>query len=283
MKIATLVTCFNRVNTTLACLRRLFAQQMPEGYSLDVWLVDDESPDMTGERVKAAYPQVNVIKGTGDLYWTKGMRLAWDKACESCDYDFYLWLNDDVMLADKALWSMLTDAEFLAGQQVHDMVMVGAFTDSEDTSSKVSYSAGDERGVDIIPDGNGPIRAYGYFGGNFVLVPRGVFMKVGPICKLYHHGGGDFDYARMLTAKHIPFYVCSNICGWCRKSDKKVVRLKGVSLFKRLKLLWSPTGYHIGNSVIYHFRHDGIFRAILSACHIIFIVVFAIEPKKKFA
>ena len=66
MKIAVLMTCFNRVNTTLACLERLFAQMLPEGYSFDVWLVDDASPDKTGAKVKSAYPQANVVQSPGN-------------------------------------------------------------------------------------------------------------------------------------------------------------------------------------------------------------------------
>ena len=65
MKIAVLMTCYNRVATTIECLRRLFKQDISDGYSLDVWLVDDGSPDGTGDKVKSEYPQVNVIKSKG--------------------------------------------------------------------------------------------------------------------------------------------------------------------------------------------------------------------------
>lgn len=69
-----------------------------------MWLVDDASPDQTGAKVKAAFPEVHVIEGAGGLFWCKGMRLAWDKAIASgIKYDFYLWLNDDVMLKTDAL------------------------------------------------------------------------------------------------------------------------------------------------------------------------------------
>ena len=94
---AILMTCYNRVGTTLRCLERLkVAAARIADAQFDVWLVDDASPDQTGEKVKAAYPEVNVIQSPGNLFWCKGMRLAWDKAVASgIKYDFYLlptWL-----------------------------------------------------------------------------------------------------------------------------------------------------------------------------------------------
>ena len=278
-RIAVLITCYNRVDTTLECLRRLFAQELPGGYSFDVWLVDDASPDKTGEKVKAAYPQVNVIQGTGKLFWCKGMRLAWDKAAEAYDYDFYLWLNDDVMLSPNALLCMLKDHEMLDKSGKDNSVVVGAFTDSE-SGSEISYSAGGADGCDIVPNGTAPQRAYRYFGGNCVLIPKSVYVTVGPICSLYHHAVGDFDYARMLEKHHIPFYVTSQVCGWCTKSNKQRIYLKNIPLTKRIKLLFMPNGYHVGDSFIYHLRHDGLFRGVLSAIHIICRVLTATDHRR---
>lgn len=39
--VAVLMTCYNRVETTLRCLRGLFAQKLPEDVTLDAWLNDD--------------------------------------------------------------------------------------------------------------------------------------------------------------------------------------------------------------------------------------------------
>ena len=137
-RIAVLMTCYNRVDTTLACLQNLFAQQIPNGYSFEVWLVDDASPDKTGEKVKADYPQINVIQSPGNLFWCKGMRLAWDKAAEAYDYDFYLWLNDDTHLTDRlALDCLIKDYEQVAPNS-EAATIVGSFTTAPD-SDFISY------------------------------------------------------------------------------------------------------------------------------------------------
>ena len=53
MKFAVLMTCYDRVQTTLKCLT-LFKRACAkiEDAQFDVWLVDDASPDCTGEKVK---------------------------------------------------------------------------------------------------------------------------------------------------------------------------------------------------------------------------------------
>ena len=68
MEVAVLMTCYNRAETTLRCLRSLFAQELPTGWALDVWLVDDASPDGTGAKVTVEFPQVHVIQSPDDLF-----------------------------------------------------------------------------------------------------------------------------------------------------------------------------------------------------------------------
>lgn len=249
-KIAVLMTCYNRVQTTLECLRRLFALNMPAGYSFDIWLVDDASPDMTGEKVKFAYPQVHVINGVGNLFWSKGMRLAWDKAAEAWDYDFYLWLNDDVMLNADALGVMLGDFARLGG------VIVGKFS-SDETEADVSYSLKGR-----------------YMSGNFVLVPQEVYRKVGKIYGGYHHQYGDYDYGLHVLKTGIPLNATNQFCGICPQQPERYKNLNGLGVVARLRTLLDPRGFDLHDAVVYKYRNWGIIRATLSMVHVIMSVMF---------
>lgn len=113
-KLAVLMTCHNRKDKTMTCLSSLYKASQPIDYSIDVFLVDDGSTDGTGEAVKEKYPEVNIIKGDGSLFWNQGMRLAWNVASSRCSYDFYLWLNDDVILFEHALRELIDTEKNIA-------------------------------------------------------------------------------------------------------------------------------------------------------------------------
>ena len=88
--IAILVTCYNRRDKTIQCLKNLFSQAgIKEDFTIEVFLVDDGSSDGTSEAVNMQFPQVHIIPGNGSLYWNRGMHLAWQKAKESADFDYF--------------------------------------------------------------------------------------------------------------------------------------------------------------------------------------------------
>ena len=266
---AVLMTCYNRVNTTKECLRRLFAQNLPDGYVLEVFLVDDASPDHTGDVVKGLYPRVNVVVGTGGLFWCKGMRLAWDTALKSGEHDFYLWLNDDVMLKEGALANVIADYEKVGG------VIVGTFA-SDQSETKVSYGA-----TGLLPDGSVPrLATSAGMHGNLVFVPREVYQKVGPICGDYYHQYGDWDYAAMLRQNGLSYYSSSHFCGVCPEQPERYFHLKNRNLWERLKLLTNPKGFCVHDAFLFRLRHRGFLRACVSAVHVFVVVVFALEKRK---
>ena len=253
MKIAVLMTCYNRVETTLRCLHSLFNQTIKQSdnqtISIEVWLVDDASPDGTGAKVKEAFPEVNVIQGSGGLFWCKGMRLAWDSAAASgVDYDFYLWLNDDVMLRPDAIANVLADHAREGG------LIVGR-TSSDEREQEVSFG---------LQGANGD-----WMNGNLVLVSREVFKKIGPIYGGYRHGYGDHDYG--LQAKRAGFGLClsSEYCGVCPQQPERYRWLEGRSLVERYKLLFDPKGYNLHDAVIFRYRNWGVVMAAICVCHML--------------
>lgn len=274
VKIAVLMTCFNRVETTLKCLELLFAQKLPDSAVLDVWLVDDASPDKTGEIVKAAYPRINVIMSPGNLYWAKGMRLAWDTASSAEDYDYYLWLNDDTMLFENAIVGLVADDETIDDEAIR--VIVGTTCTSPESPGNLSYGCRTSSGV-VAPIGVPQKVTSDAMSGNCVLIPRRTFTSIGPICGDYHHAFADRDYSLMLKAKGGYKYVSSRVIGSCPQQPERYLHLTGLPLKKRLELLFHPKGYSLHDTYILRMRHFGILRAIASCLHVIGIVIF---PRK---
>lgn len=93
-KIAIIIPVHNRREITLACLGRLnFVKR--HGFHFNVIVVDDGSTDGTGKAIEIKYPNVVILHGNGNLWWTgainKGVIYAIDNG-----YDYVLTLNDDI-------------------------------------------------------------------------------------------------------------------------------------------------------------------------------------------
>lgn len=260
-RVAVLMTCHNRAEITLRSLACL--EQAALGMQIDVFLVDDGSTDGTGDRVKAKYPNVNVTLGDGNLYWAKGMHLAWQTASKRCDYDFYLWLNDDLQLKPGAITGLFADYEMVKS------VVVGAC--SEDvTEASCSYGVSDARDKKISPNGS-PQQATGWFNGNFVLVPKSVYNKIGMISPEYSHARADYDYAERLKKAHIPFYCSSRYVGVCPNDFS--AKIHGMNILQRLCLLRRPGYWNLHDLWRIKSQYHGNLAAVLSCLHLMCVAV----------
>jgi len=128
--IAALLTCFNRKEKTLACLKALFNQALPANVDISAYLVDDASTDGTAAAVQQTYPQVKIFSGDGNLFWNGGMRVAFSEAMKD-DPDYYLWLNDDTRLDPEALNVLLTTSSELMKKGEKRAIVAGSTRDPE--------------------------------------------------------------------------------------------------------------------------------------------------------
>ena len=173
--LAVLITCHNRKDTTLLCLGRLFSIRK----DIDVYCVDDNSTDGTADAIRKEFPQVNLIHGDGNLFWSRGMRTAWIEAAKNKDYDFYFWLNDDLMLYDDCFDEMLECSRIME----HKAVIAGLV---QETTTKSVIYGGYDKSKHLIP-ANGELNEVFRLNGNFVLVSKYVFEKNGFLDPVYHH------------------------------------------------------------------------------------------------
>lgn len=268
--IATLLTCHNRRANTLACLEALYACELPQGYALDVFLLDDGSTDGTGDAVRKHYPAVNVIQGDGNLYWNRGMHLAWETAAKSKEFDYYIWLNDDTTVFKNCLTALL----FSASSTNNKAIIVGT-TCAESDQQQITYGGRTAEGELIVPTNE--TLGCNYFNGNIVLIPHMVYKKVGLNDYRFHHALGDFDYGLRASKMGIKLFVAPNILGFCEKHpyDPKW-RNTNLPIYKRIRALYTP----LGNNPIEFFgfdsRHYGYVNAIK---HFISLHLRAFFPK----
>ena len=233
-KIAVLLTVHNRKEKTLLCLNELFSQQIPKEYSFEVYLTDDDCTDGTPEAIKANFPKVNIIIGDGNLFWNRGMYVAWTEA-EKKNFDYYLWLNDDTIFANSESLATLLNLS----SKYQDAIIVGSIRALK--SRNASYG-GIYKSKLIHPTGNE--QKCDTFNGNCVLIPKKVYLILGKNDYTYRHALGDIDYGWRATKQHIPIYATGNFIGLCDPNDKLPIWCRAeIPLYKRIKNLYSPLAY----------------------------------------
>ena len=253
--IAVLTTCHNRRAVTLACLDRLFMQTLPAETTLEVYLVDDGSVDGTADAVKGSFPDVNIILGDGQLFWCNGMRLAWERAA-TADPDFYLWLNDDVMLFDRAVETLL-DTWSQSGAQ--ETIVVGSCCDP--ASGYLTY--GGQRRTSSHPARLQAVHPEGRavdcetFQSNALLVPRAVYNRIGMIDS-FQHAMGDTDYGYRARKAGCRCLVAPGFLAACESNAAPTYWRRGPSLSQRWRLLNSRKGLPFSDWLRFARRHGGL-------------------------
>lgn len=248
IRIAVLMTCYNRKLKTFNSLKKLFSQSSKNRFRLYVYLVDDNSTDGTYELIKKKFPTVKIIKGNGNLFWGGGTNLAWRVAInDKIKFDYFMWLNDDTYLFKNAVLDLLNVQKFLGEKK---FISVGStlnykkkWTYGGAVNLKLKYAV--FKNKNVIPK-----KKYQYinrFNGNIVLISKQAFNQLGYQDKYLFHKFGDIDYSVRAENKKIPVILSKNYQGLCEKSTYKN---KLADLFFGKKILFS--------GLVFTFKHGGI-------------------------
>lgn len=255
--ISVLLTVHNRCEKTLRALERLYAIERPEGCRLRVWMTNDGCTDGTDEQVRMRFPEVQILQGDGSLFWNRGMRMAWEAAAQESP-DFYLWLNDDTFLFDKAL------VRLVACSAVHDhrVISIGTTCDSA-THSIVTYGGKSRQGGYVMDRERAmPCR---YMNGNIVLIPRAVFDQVGYNDAHYRHALGDYDYGLMAQEKGVEIWVAPGFLGCCDLHETVATwKNPAKPLAARWRAMWQPAGANPLEYFYYRRKHFGFMPACVT-------------------
>jgi GT2 family glycosyltransferase len=249
--VAVLIACYNRLEVTLEGLKGLTREiEATDCATFKIFLVDDASPDGTGAAVQRQFPDVCVIRGTGDLFWNGGMRLAHASARASRAFDAYLLFNDDVCLDSYSLKSL--SEEFLLLNSVSPTILVGAFRSSE--VEAVTYSGYRElsrlRLLSFEVLSVGPeLQACDTFNGNCVLVPGDFFDANGGLDRHFIHALGDIDLGLRARRHGVRSVVFPNTVGTCERGKSPSQRLRELGLIERLR--FSFVGPYGAGQVLY--------------------------------
>jgi glycosyltransferase involved in cell wall biosynthesis len=255
-RIVAIMTCHNRRDLTVQSLSSFFAQDVI-GTELSAVLVDDGSTDGTVDEVERRFPECAVVRENGSRFWAAGMAIAEGHAMQLRP-DFVLWLNDDVILDDSALRTLVDVADDASTDDA--IIVSGALRDP--LTDTVSY--GGLRRADWHPlrynliDPDGTTQDVDTVHGNVLLVPARTLARVGGIDGSFAHAYADFDYGLRVREHGGRAILAPVTVGTCASNVAFATRLDSPrGRWKRLRAVNTVKGRPLRSEVRYLRRHAG--------------------------
>ena len=192
-----IIPVHNRREITLGCLGCLKAAGILDW--AEVIVVDDGSTDGTAAGIRDGFPQVHILQGDGNLWWTGGIVLGMKEAMRR-KAAVIVWLNDDCHPRPGALKAL-----------VNHTLETGALSVGQTFSSTgESYT-----GWVKTPWGQRPVGCPpGQFAfcdtcpGNFVALPGKVVEAIGyPDARSFPHIFADADYGFEASRRGFQIHV----------------------------------------------------------------------------
>lgn len=195
----------NRRKLTRQCLMDLSAQTYRQFRTI---VVDDGSTDGTDEMIRQEFPDVIVIRGDGNLWWTEatnwGVRYAQEHPTAGTEEDFVLTLNDDTEVKPDYLQTLLDAYER------HKPCLVGSPSVDSDNPNKLEFAG--SRSELYFAGGRGLAKDYNHdyqelqrradhvesdsLPGRGTLIPMRVFDEVGLFdSKRFAHYMADIEFS----------------------------------------------------------------------------------------
>ena len=197
-----IIPVYNRKEITHQCLISLDKQTNKK---FIIVVVDDGSTDGTDEMLHKEFPGVIVIKGNGNLWWTKATNLGIKYALEH-NSEYILTLNDDAVLFEDyiekmAYWAAIKK-DVLLGSFAFDFITKKPVYGGEIINWKKANS---EFLLDKLnPNKFNGIHKVSHYLGRGLLIPSIVFKKIGLFDeKNFPHYLADFDF----THRAVRFWI----------------------------------------------------------------------------
>ena len=228
IKVGIVAPVHNRRDITLLCLRSL-ARIENEFLETHIVIVDDGSTDGTSEAIENEFPNVELIKADGNLWYTEGTNVGVRSALKN-NPDYILMINDDQVFDSDFLRYMVETAE------KHPRSIVGSLLLLWDIPHKVfqvapkwnTWQGGwrlwQNQTIWTIPKKTWEVEI---IVGNCVLVPVEAIREAGLMNSKRYPNFGDSEYTPRLKRKGWKLLIDPRARVFCQPNDvpKKITHL----------------------------------------------------------
>ncbi|SIR25398.1 glycosyltransferase family 2 protein [Pontibacter lucknowensis] len=204
--ISIVIPVFNRKEYTRDCLQSLRKQT---DQRFKVIIVDDGSTDGTEDMLREEFPEVEVLKGSGNLFWTAGVNMGIRHALKQ-DAQLIMTMNNDVITDERLLekmyyWHEQKPAALLGALELDANTKQPIFGGERlnwllNTIDEVlpRLSAEEQKGLHPVT----------HLPGRGLLIPRAVFEKIGLFDQdRFPHYIADYDYTHTARRAGFELYV----------------------------------------------------------------------------
>jgi len=223
LKIETLTTCYNRKQKTLASLNSFVSIRRLGDIQFRHTVVDDGGNDGTSESIERLFPEVNVVRGDGNLYWAGGMRYGYEIAITDKNFDYLLCYNDDINLHQDSLDRLIEVAKDLKikySEIAHAIVFTFRDVNNNDETYGGQCSSSILNPLRFLIESPDPetIKFADTLNFNLVLISSSALDKVGFLAPYFIHGGADFEYGLRLRKSGGLVIIAPGYYGTCGRN-----------------------------------------------------------------
>lgn len=226
-KVVFILTIHGRDELTSNLLAQISTRK-PNNWQVQVVINVDGMHDTTIKMLESVKEDITPLVDHDDYHWAKGMKRAEDYVARNLNYDYLIWVNNDVSLKEDALQIVSN-----CMKDFQTPILVGSFTDSK-TGRKSYGGSGYPKFRSMnwykpLPILDIPIETK-IANGNFVVFPKELHQDIGGIDSRYHHANADSDIILRASKLGIQTLVIPGTLGLCDSN----VRYFNRSLLKML-------------------------------------------------
>ncbi|MFA4981709.1 MAG: glycosyltransferase family 2 protein [Candidatus Omnitrophota bacterium] len=241
-----IIPVHNRRELTRNCLACLKRQTFTDFKCV---VINDGSSDGTGDMVRNEFPDVVLLSGDGNLWWTKSVNLGIKSVLPGCKKeDFILTLNDDVEIRDDFLANIVKCAGNNPG------LLIGALA-IDIKSGNITFPVMKNKGCKL-PEGQEAIKM-DMLVGRGMLIPVPVFEKIGFFDEALPQSAADEDFSINAKKAGFDLIVCAKSVVYANESKEEKMRLYIINPIEYAKWIFAiKNPFNIRTRYIFNRKHS---------------------------